>query len=163
MRSLPSRKLLTALAAATIVLAGAGVASAAWMSTGAGSASARASSAVNSSIAAATLEVADDLYPAAVKSTKVTITNPNPYPVVVTSISAGSSAATSAGACGAGTVTSDAQNTGSPLAQAGGATSIAAGGTGTYVLTVRMAANPDNSCQADAFTLPLTATLQSAA
>ena len=75
----------------------------------------------------------------------------------MTSISGGSSNATgTSGACVAGTVTTAAVT--SPPA-----TVIAANGSGTYTLTATMNTNPDNSCQGQTFTLPLTAQLASAA
>ena len=71
-------------------LFGASVAFAAWSSTGSGSATAQATTSVNSVIAAGTS--AANLFPGATNSVTVTVSNPNPYPVIVTSISAGSSA-----------------------------------------------------------------------
>ena len=152
------RKLLVLSVVA--VLAGAGIAYAVWSSTGSGSATAQATSSVNSVIASGTS--AADLYPGAVQSITVTISNPNPYPVLVNSISAGSSAVVNV-TCVAGTVTSDARpNDAAGLLQTDGTTKqIAGAGSGTYTLTTRMIAGAADSCQGQTFTLPLTATLSS--
>ena len=147
----------------TILLAGlfgASVAFAAWSSTGSGSATAQTTTAANSVIAAGTS--AADLYPGATMSVTVTISNPNPYPVLVNSISAGSSSALTSPTCAAGAVTTDARTDGTGLFQSNGSTkSIAAGGSGTYVLATHMIASPTDGCQTRTFALPLTATLSS--
>src|SRR5436305_3217943 len=159
-----SRKAIVFAAAAIIGIGTAGIAAAAWQSSGSGSASVQASSAQNSTITAVS---AIALYPGASKTALVSINNPNPYPVVVTSISSGTSSALTGGlgSCAANAVTSDA------LAPVGGAAgvlesdgttmTIPAAGTGTFQLTTHMVANADNGCQALTFTLPLTATLAS--
>lgn len=149
------RKRLIIVGAALLVLVGAGVALAAYLSSGVGAGQANASEAVNSTITPGANGTA--LYPGATGTFTVTINNPNAYPVTVTSISAGSSQATGAdNACAAGTVTSSAL-TNPPN------TVIPPGGSGTYTLTSTMIADPDNSCQGASFTLPLTAQLTSAA
>jgi hypothetical protein len=155
-----NRKLfVTATVIATITVAGAALAH--WTSTGSGSATTQSRSAVNSVIAAGAS--AADLYPGAVMSVTVTITNPNPYSVVVNSISAGSSAALTSPTCAAGAVTSDARpHDATGLSQSEGAKTIAAGGSGTYTLTTRMIATADTGCQSRTFTLPLTANLTAA-
>jgi hypothetical protein len=130
----------------------AGIALAAYLSTGAGTAEGSSTTAVNSTITPE--NGAAGLYPGATTTTTVTVNNPNPYPVVVASISPGSSNATT-GSCPAGTVT-----TGGLTNPAG---TIAPNGTGSYTLTAKMIGNPDNACQGQSFVLPLTATLASAA
>jgi hypothetical protein len=87
----------------------------------------------------------------------VSITNPNPYPVVVTAIdNNGGSAAI--GSCIAGTVSAT-NNDGSaaaPLKQTDGTTtSIAAGASGLYNVVYTMASTADNSCQTQTFTVGL--------
>ena len=138
------------LAAGTLV---AGVSFAAWTSNGSGSGTAQSTTSVDSVISAGTS--AADLYPGAVKSVTISISNPNDYPVKVTSISAGSSGVVNT-SCAAGSVTSDA--VASPPA-----TVIAGNGSGSYTIVTRMIADPDNACKSQSFTLPLTATLVSAA
>jgi hypothetical protein len=83
--------------------------------------------------------------------------------VLVTAISAGSSALVNA-TCLAGTVTTDARGT-TPtgLTQSDGSTvQIAAGGSGTYVLTTHMSSAAVDACKSQTFTLSLTASLTSA-
>ena len=134
---------------ATLAIGG-GVAWAAWSSTGSGSGSVTSTTSVNSTISSDTTGV--PLYPGASKTFTVKVNNPNDYPVVVNSISAGSSLITSGG-CVSGTVTS----TGSTNPSG----TIAAGLTGTYTLTAHMDPNAADNCQGQTFTLPLTATLSS--
>ncbi len=131
-----------------------GVAFAAWTSTGSGAGTAQSTTSANSVIAPAVS--ASDLFPGATKSVTVTISNPNNYPVLVTSIPAGTSDAS--GLCAANTVTSDARALdASGLFQSDGVTkTIAANGSGTYTLTTRMIANPTDDCKSKTFNLPLT-------
>lgn len=147
----------------TIFLAslfGASVAFAAWSSTGSGSATAQATTSINSVIAAGTF--AANLFPGATNSVTVTVSNPNPYPVLVNSISAGSSALVN-GTCLAGSVTSDVRATDATgIVQSDLTTKrIAASGSGTYVLVTHMIASPADTCQGQTFSLALTATLSS--
>ena len=137
-----------------------GVAYAAWTSSGSGSATAQSTTSVDSVIAPGT--GAADLYPGAVSSVTVTVSNPNPYPIMVSSISAGSSALVNT-SCTAGTVTTDARPTDAAgLSQTGGSVkTIAAGGSGTYTLTTRMAATAVDACKSQTFTLALTAAVTS--
>jgi hypothetical protein len=153
------RLLVITVSVAAIVIAGTALAH--WTSTGSGAATAQSTSAINSVITVGTN--AADLYPGAVMSVTVTISNPNPYPVVVNSISAGSSAALTSPTCNAGAVTSDARpNDATGLSQSEGAKTIAAGGSGTYTLTTRMLTTADTGCQSRTFTLALTAALTAA-
>lgn len=94
------------------------------------------------------------LSPGATTTFPVYVNNPNDYGVRVDSISAGSSAATTGG-CPAGTVTS------APVQGPTGFISPA--GIRTYDVSVTMAAAVDAKCKGQAFTLPLTVTLASAA
>ncbi len=153
---------LLAVPVLSAVAMGVAVAFAAWTSSGTGSATAQATTSVDSVIAAATS--AANLFPGATNSVTVTISNPNPYPVVVNAISAGSSPVVNT-LCSAGTVTSDARPTDATgLVQSDGSTkTIAAGGAGTYTLTTRMSTSAVDACKSQAFGLALTATLSSAA
>lgn len=156
-RSGRARKLLVISAVA--VLLSAGAAYAVWSSTGTGSATAQATTSTDSVIATGTS--AADLYPGAAKSITVTISNPNAYPVLVNSISAGSSALVN-GTCIAGTVTSDSRPTDAAgLLQTNATRSIAAGGSGIFALTTHMQASAAETCKLQTFTLALTATLSS--
>lgn len=156
------KKKLLALPAIGTALVGAGIAFAAWTSTGTGSGTAQSTTSENSTISAGVYTA--DLYPGAVRSVTVTIDNPNDYPVIVNSISSGSSALVNT-TCTAGTVTSDERTTDATgLTQSDNSTkTIAANGSATYTLTTRMAASAVDSCKSQDFTLALTATLSSAA
>lgn len=155
------RKLLVVPFAVGIALA-AGMAFAAWTSDATGTGQARSTVALDSTIAPGTSSA--DLYPGATKTVTVTVNNPNDYPVMVTSISAGSSPLVNTG-CTAGTVTSDARALDvAGLTQQDGTTKvISAGGSGSYVLTTRMAGSAADACQGQTFTMALTGTLVSAA
>lgn len=146
-----TRKRLAVLGGVLLVLAGAGVAFAAYLSSGTGTGQTTSSVAVNSTISSNTPGA--QLYPGSTSTYTVTINNPNPYPVKVVSIS--SSTSDKVGSCPAGTVTSP--------AVANPAGTIAPNGTSNYPLTATMLADPDNSCQGQTFTMPLTAQLASAA
>jgi hypothetical protein len=115
----------------------AGVALAAWLSSGAGQAEGASTTAVASTITPTS--GATGLYPGATTTATVTANNPNAYPVVVTSITAGTSDKTT-GNCPAGSVTTD------PLTNPAGR--IDPGGTRTYTLTARMINSPDDSARA---------------
>ena len=155
------KKKLLAVPAIGAALLAAGVAFAAWTSTGTGSATAKATTAVDSVITAATSP--SDLFPGTVSSVTVAISNPNEYPVVVNSISAGSSPLVNS-LCTAGTVTSDARPIDATgLVQSDGSKTIAAGGSGTYTLTTRMSTSAVDACKSQTFSLALTATLSSTA
>lgn len=154
-----SRKLI-AIPVVGAGLLGVGIAFAAWTSSGSGSGTAQATDSQNSVIAAGTS--AADLYPGATKSVTVTISNPNAYPVLVNSISAGSSVLVNT-SCVAGTVTSDVRATDATgLFQSDNSTkTIAAGGSGTYTLVTHMAASAVDACKSQTFALSLSATLSS--
>ncbi|MEU0883472.1 hypothetical protein ABZ345_33105 [Lentzea sp. NPDC005914] len=145
------RKRTAVIAAVAVVAIGGGVAYAAWSSTGSGSGSVGSTTSANSTISA--VDGAGGLYPGHTVSYQVTINNPNSYPVRVTGISAGSSALVNG--CAAGTVTSPAVT--NP------AGTIAAGQSGTYTLQATMSAGATDECKSQSFSMPLTATLESAA
>lgn len=160
MRKLTRRAavLSAGIAASTAV----GIAFAAWTSTGSGTGSAASTADEASTIAPVDLDVADLLYPGATKTTTVSIDNPNDYPVVVTSISAGSSDAV--GGCAADSVRTDAVSDSTGVTRSDEATSvIPANGSGEYTLTLRMSDDPSDACKSQAFSMDLTAALKSAA
>ena len=157
-----SAKKLSVVLLSVTAASAVGVAFAAWTSGGLGSASASSTTSKESVIAAGTF--AADLYPGALKSVTVTVSNPNDYPVVVTQISDGSSAAVNG--CAAGSVFSTGLGTATSsdaLAQDGGGTTIAANASGVYRLQTRMIGDATNACKAQTFSLALTARVQSAA
>lgn len=146
-----SKKAIVVLGVTGAVIAG-GVAYAAWTSSGSGSGAVHSSTAVNSTVSPADSGTA--LYPGGTTTFTVTVNNPNSYPVTVDSISAGGSALVNT-SCAAGSVYSDALTP--------GGTPIPGGGSAAYTLTAHMIANADDACQAQTFSLPLTAVLTSAA
>ena len=161
-----SRKKIAAVVAGVALMAtAAGVAYAAWSSSASGSATAQSKTSANSTIAPGSSLA--DLYPGAAKTVTVTINNPNEYPVMVTSISAGTSGATGASdACVAGTVTTDARTLDATgLVQSDTTTKlIAASGTGTYTLVTHMIPGAVDACKSQTFTMSgMTATVVSAA
>jgi hypothetical protein len=158
-----SVKKLSVVAVSMAAASAVGVAFAAWTSGGVGSGSAKAADAQGSAIEADTF--AADLYPGALKSITVKVSNPNSYPVVVTQLTDGTSNAV--GACVAGSVLSTGLGTATSstaLAQDGSAgTVIAASGSGVYRVQTRMIGDAADACKNQTFTLPVTARLQSAA
>lgn len=155
------RKLILVPLAAGLAV-GVGIAYASWSSNASGHGQARSTTSIDSTIVPGT--DAPDLYPGAASTVTVTVDNPNPYPVVVTSISAGSSAVVNT-TCTAGTVTSDARSIDATgLLQSDGSTKlIAANGSASYRLTTHMAAGAVDACKSQTFQLALTGTLVSAA
>ena len=147
MRKISKRSAIVLGAAGVVVVAG--VAYAAWSSSGSGTGSVSSTTAVNSAITPGSS--GSVLYPGGGTDFTVTIDNPNDYPVVVTGISAGSSDAVNG--CAAGSVTSAA-----PASTPG---TIAAHGSGSYTLHAQMNAGATDACKSQTFVLPLTATLAS--
>jgi hypothetical protein len=137
-----------------------GYAFAAWTSSGSGTGQAKSTTSIDSVIAPGTS--AADLYPGATGSVTVTVSNPNPYPVLVNSISSGSSALVNT-SCTAGTVTTDARATDATgLFQSDNTTkTIAASGSGTYTLVTHMSGSAVDACKSQTFTLSLTGALSS--
>ena len=153
-------KRTTVISVALSVLLVAGVAFAAWTSSGDGSGTAQSTTSVDSVITPE--DFAADLYPGALKDITVTIDNDNDYPVEVTSISAGSSDALTAPACAAGSVLTAARSAAGGLTQEDGTTTqIAAGGEGTYVLESRMIGDANEGCKSRTFNMDLTAVVVS--
>jgi hypothetical protein len=85
-RTARSRWTRRAAAAAIVAtgIAASGVAFAAWTVAGAGAGSAGAAEA--SDLASVTFAIGDDLYPGLLADGKLTVTNPNPFPVKITAV-----------------------------------------------------------------------------
>lgn len=145
----PKKKLVVA----TGVVAGmltAGVAWAAWTANGTGSGYAKASQAQAVTTADASSSTAAELYPGASGDVKITVVNPNAFPVRVTNVD-GDGAITSdkGAACDASTgVTFDDQT---------GTYDVAADTSSTFTLpgAAHMSNASDNSCQGAVFTIPV--------
>jgi hypothetical protein len=125
------------------------VAFAAWTAGGTGDGYAQAKTAVNLTTSAATLSAT--LYPGGTGDAYVNITNPNPYPVKVTTVAA-NGAITASGTCTASSVTFTAPGAGT-LAWV-----IAAGATTQFTMSnsVAMASSAPDTCQGATFTIPVT-------
>lgn len=146
--SAQSRRLATVVVGVALGLV-VGLAFAAYLSSGTGNGDPLTAAPVTASITPRDDGVA--LYPGGTGTFTVRIDHPVSARVV--SISAGSSNASGpAGACTAGTVTS-------VVATSPTVVGVAPDGAGVYLLTSRMVADPDDSCQGQTFTLPLVAQL----
>jgi len=145
-----SRK-VSVTAVFTGTLLAASVAFAAWTATGSGHGYAKASSASALTTIDASALTSAQLYPGATGDVKVTVANPNPYAVRLTSI-AGNGAITSdkGAACDA--------STGVTFPTQTGTFDVPANGQSTFTLTgaVAMSNASDSSCQGAVFSIPLT-------
>ena len=149
--SRPNRKKLAVLGVGATACVVVGIAWAAWNVAGTGSGYAKAGSASALTLGDATASTTADLYPGATGSVKVSITNPNSFPVRVTTVS-GNGAITSdkGAACNAATGVSFSNQSSLTL-------DLAAGATNTFTLAgaVTMNNNSDNSCQGAVFSIPV--------
>jgi hypothetical protein len=133
-------------------LMGAGVAFAAWTSTGTGTATATADSAKSLQV---TSSPVTGLFPTGSIAVPVTVTNPNPYKVALSSLQVVGIATDRTG-CSAGSVT------GADLTGLSGAANvIAPSGSLTKDLTVTMSNAAENACQGASFNLSVRATADS--
>ena len=141
------------------MLLGAGLASAAWLSSGGGTASSRAGQALppTTTVVPGTAFTTNLLYPGTSGDVKITVNNPNVYPVKVTSV-APNGAPTAAG--GVGTCAT----TGVGLTAASPGTAIPAGGSATLTLAgaASMTSASETGCQNATFTIPVTVAITSA-
>jgi len=150
-----SRKLFLALAASVGLLV-TGVVVAAWSTSGSGNGYAKAASASSLGIGNASASTSADLYPGGASAVKVSVTNPNSFPVRITSVAkhAVSSITSDKGpACNAATGVTFTDQTGLTL-------DLAAGATSTFTLSgaVSMSNASDDSCQGAVFTIPVDVT-----
>lgn len=153
------RTKVAALGVAAASIATAGVVYAAWTSEASGTGSASSRTSIDGAISPGTPDSSDTLYPGAVKSAFVTITNPNDYPVVVTKIYAGSSRAV--GDCVADEVRTDERTAANGLAStvAGTTTTVipakvgATDGSATFELVLRMANDASDDCKSQDFVI----------
>jgi hypothetical protein len=146
------------LTAGTIVLGVAlasSIAFAAWTATGSGAGYTQATNASPLTTVDVSASTAAQLYPGGTSDVKISISNPNPYPVLVTSVSGsglpGSITSDKVGCSGAGTGVSFTDQTGLSIA-------VAAGGTTNFTFTgaAAMSNSSANACQGATFTIPVT-------
>jgi hypothetical protein len=139
--------LLSAVAASAVI--------AAWVTNGTGPGYAKAQTSSNLTLSDASASTTADLYPGATGSVKLKVTNPNPFPVRITSVAKQASAITSdkGAACDASTGVTFSDQTGLAL-------DVAAGATVTLTLAnaISMSNASDNSCQGALFTIPVNVT-----
>jgi hypothetical protein len=136
---------------ATVAIVGTGVAFAAWNATGSGSAYTKATSAQALSTVDVSAQAAGQLYPGGTGDVIVKLHNPNPYPVLITSI-AGNGPITASG--GLGTCTT----TGVTFTSQAGSWDVAANSDAQFTLTgaAHMSNASDDGCQGALFTIPVT-------
>ena len=139
--------LLSAVAASAVI--------AAWVTNGTGPGYAKAQTSSNLTLSDASASTTADLYPGATGSVKLKVTNPNPFPVRITSVAKQASAITSdkGAACDASTGVTFSDQTGLAL-------DVAADATVTLTLAnaISMSNASDNSCQGALFTIPVNVT-----
>lgn len=137
---------------ATVTLIGGGAAFAAWSASGTGPGQARALTAQSITVSSATATA--DLYPGFTGGdVSFSLTNPNPYPVTLTAMTAGTVTSSDPTACPASNIT---VSPATGLSLAVGAADTASGQTIADV--VSMASTAPDGCQGVTFTISLSLT-----
>ncbi len=155
----PLRATAAAGLTALLLAATAGVAWAAWTFGGSGTSAALGATALGPTTTgvAGTAVTTGLLYPTRTGTVVMTVANPNPYRVKVSSVTANGSARGTGGSgnCSTTGVTMTTQNPG---------TLVPAGGSATLTLAdgAAMSAAADSGCQGAVFTIPVTVTVESA-
>jgi hypothetical protein len=161
---LMSRRAAAILGALALLIVGSTVAHANWFARGTGSGTAKTISAVSLTVVADTGH-APDLYPGASGAIYFTISNPNPYPVTLTSASLGTPHnQDAASACQASTNgTANLTVTGGSIpititvpARAGTGTGNPAAVSASLPGAIQMTMQADQSCQSQLFLVPVT-------
>ena len=154
------RAAVVTLSTAIAVIFGGSFAVAAWTSTGSGTATGKAGSALNptTTVVAGSAITSGLLYPGLSGDVKITVNNPNPYPVRVTNIN-GTGAVTASG--GTGTCTTTGVTFTNTTLSSGNA--IAANASATFTLTdaANMSTSSQDGCQNAVFTIPVLVTVAS--
>lgn len=133
------------------LIVAASVAYAAWTASGGGQGYAKAGTAQALTTVDVSASTAATLYPSGTGNVLLRISNPNPYPVQVTTVSGNGTITSDKGAaCDASTGVSFTNQTGLTL-------NVPASGAATFTLTgaVAMSNASDNSCQGAVFTIPV--------
>ena len=135
-----------------LAIVGVGIGIAAWNVSGTGNGYAKAGSSSSLTLADATAFTSADLYPGATGNLKLRVTNPNSFPVRITTVSGNGTITSDKGAaCDASTGVTFTNQTGLALDLGAGATA-----TLTVPSSVSMSNASDNSCQGAVFTVPVT-------
>lgn len=144
------------LALALGLLFAAGIAFAAWTATGTGSGYAKATTAQSLTTVDVSASVAATLYPGATGDVELRISNPNPYPVVVTDVTGNGAITASDPGCNVASV--------SFTDQTGLSLNVPASGAATFTLAgaVQMSSAANDNCQGATFTIPVALTGSSA-
>jgi hypothetical protein len=149
------RRTITKVIAGTLttgVILTAGIAFAAWTAGGSGNGYAKAATVGALTTVDASASTTAQLYPGGTGDVKITISNPNAFPVTVTGVS-GSGAITS----NAGATCTNA--TGVTFTDTSGLTDVAAASTTTTITLANKASmsnSSNNACQGAIFTIPVT-------
>ncbi len=150
-------KLLTpkrvALLAVPAVLVAVGIAIGAWNATGSGTGYAKAGNSSSLTLGDASGSTVADLYPGATGNVKIAVTNPNSFPVLITTVSQTASTSITSdkgAACNASTGVTFTTQSGLALA-------LGAGATNTFTLTGAVAISnaSANACQGALFSIPV--------
>ena len=149
-----TKKRLIGAGTTLIVLVAVGLVYAAWTTSGSGSGYAKAQSAQALTTVDVSASTAATLYPGATGDVQIRISNPNPYPVRVTSVA------------GNGAITADSGHpgcvtTGVSFTNQNGLTlDVPANGTAdrTFTGAAGMSNASDNGCQGATFTIPVSLT-----
>ncbi len=145
---------------ATVTILSSGVAVAFWAAAGAGSGTAKAGTATPLTTVTATASTTSLLYPGGLADVKVTVRNPNPYPVSITSVAANGAvtAATGIGTCATTGVSLATPTAGLPFTVPARAAGVDGSNTVTLTNGAQMTNASDTGCQDATFTIPLTMT-----
>ena len=153
-----ARKLPRKLSVTAVVFVGlmaAGIAFAAWTATGTGSGYAKATTAQALTTVDVSATTAATLYPGATGDVELEISNPNDYPVRVTSVTGNGAITASDAGCNAASVTFTDQ----------GSLTLDVSATGSAAFTlngaVSMSGAANDSCQGAVFTIPVSLSGQS--
>jgi hypothetical protein len=142
-----------ALLAIPVVLVAGSIAIGAWNATGSGTGYAKAGTSSSLTLGDASASTVADLYPGATGNVKISVTNPNPFPVSITTVSqtASTSITSDKGAsCNSSTGVTFSTQSGLSLA-------LGAGATQTFTLNgaVAMSNASANACQGAIFSIPV--------
>lgn len=143
------RRRLYAVALITGLLFIVGTALAQWLATGTGTGTAKAR--VAQPLTTSTVAASSDLYPGGMGDLNLTISNPNPYPVTVSSVTGNATITSDTSGCDASNHEVAFQD------QTGLSLFVAAGSSATHVLddVVSMGASSADACQGATFTIPV--------